>query len=163
MQVKKKYKNLLLFYQLFDKFEDKNELVEVSEQEYQIVNKLINPIQDFIDKYDFDGDGVVTYNDIKFGMYNAVGKLKNDDPKLDKENNMYNGKSLDVNNDGDADISDSVNLTNKYLALIKSFTRNWEDKTETMCNWYIDYYNSHNYAWPTIEEADAHYDEIKNS
>lgn len=61
--------------------------------------------QELLDKYDFDGDGVISSIDIHIPAMAILGDL-NGDPLYNKNNQTYKGKSLDINSDGKTDILD---------------------------------------------------------
>ena len=169
MTIKKKYAQLVNFINLFKKFNDAESSVEVTDAEYNTLLEMLsdfginiggdsdnNPIQEFIDKYDYDDDGVVTSNDYNIPVFITHGIITANDPKYDAVNRTYNGKSVDLNDDGHVDLTDSIIWANKKNEFMQSFSRDWKHASE-MYDWYSNYYTTHNYTWPTIEEADAYY------
>ena len=79
--------------------------------------KRISKIEELIEKlssdcegnnilqYDYDEDGVVSIIDITIIVMAIIGKLDNDE-RYDAENLTFNGKPLDLNNDGNLDVID---------------------------------------------------------
>lgn len=77
-----------------------NELKNLKAAYESVISK-----QELLDKYDFDGDGVISAIDINLPSMAILGYL-NDDPLYNKNNQTYKGKTLDINGDGTADILD---------------------------------------------------------
>ena len=115
----------------------------------------INKIKELVNKCDFDGDGIVSIIDYQIITWIVTGVITSEDPKYDSINKTYNGVSLDINGDGDADIADGVTFTNiiknelnKYFNITISFKYNGLE------NDIKSYYRNHNYTWPTLEQVE---------
>lgn len=160
MQIKKKYRNMLMFASLFDKFNDGNEIVEITENdsEYRALtdfneNNTVDSLQEFVDKYDFDGDGKVSIIDMWIPTWIWTGNIKSTDPKYDAINKTYNGKSLDIDNDNTVDTFDSHKIQSSIkLKMNQYFGGTINFDYQDQLNDIKSYYSNNNYTWPTLEQ-----------
>ena len=161
MKIKNKYAKMLMFTSLFNKFNDSDELVDIDGSTYQKLTELnnepiyIDAFQELIDKYDFDGDGIISVIDINIPGWVWMGNINSSDPKYNVSNKTYNWKSLDINNDNDIDTLDNINLTNLIKSKInKYFASTLEFSYNEQLNDIKLYYRNHNYTWPTLEQVE---------
>lgn len=63
--------------------------------------------QELLDRYDFDCDGIISIIDSYIPVMGILGRLDGD-PLYDENKQTYNGKSLDMNNDGLVNVADTM-------------------------------------------------------
>lgn len=103
---------------------------------------------------DFDNDGLVSQIDYQI-LKNIIASTNLDDVNYDSEGKTYNGKSLDLNNDGSVsatDISSFINIRNSLDDKYKDdYTPNGsleEDKSTDIIN---NYYAEHG-TYPSLDK-----------
>ena len=117
--------------------------------------EITETMQEFVNKYDFDGDNIISIIDIRIAQWAVVGIINSSDPKYNTANKTYNGKSLDLNNDGDFDINDGVKLANLVKTNVKQYIAgtldfDYQEQEDDIRS----YYKNHNYTWPTLEQVE---------
>ena len=128
--------------------------------------KRISKIEELIEKlssdcegnnilqYDYDEDGVVSIIDNTIMVMAITGKLDNDE-RYDAENLTFNGKSLDLNNDGNLDIIDVQTLSylrNEEIAKLDAITSSYDSPGFSVKDYIENYYNT-NGDFPTLEQV----------
>lgn len=97
-----------------------------------------------IELYDFNNDGEITVVEFAILTNAILDALKDDDPNYDKDNKKYNGKSLDINNDGTIDTGDLIEL----IDIISDNGGIESIEFRNKMNSVIDYYDTYG-SWPT--------------
>ena len=97
-----------------------------------------------IELYDFNNDGEITVVEFAILTNAILDALKDDDPNYDKNNKTYNGKSLDINNDGTIDTADLIEL----IDIISDNGGIESIEFRNKMNSVIDYYDTYG-SWPT--------------
>ena len=108
--------------------------------------------KEIIDKYDFDCDGIFSVIDFVVVTLVSLGVINYTDPLYDKNKMTYNGKSLDINEDGKVNITDQVNVINELLQNISSEIN--LVRYENDINWIRNFYTE-NHRLPTLEEVES--------
>lgn len=128
------------------------------------INKLYLLSDEYILSRDFDGDGIVSYIDQKILQDSAFGA--NNSQLYNSTNKTYNGKSLDLNGDGNISNSDSITFLYNVWNYIKEILpvdivcniNPYNDKSGfNPNNWVNSYKNSHNGEYPILDELKAAY------
>ena len=132
--------------------------------------KRISKIEELIEKlssdcegnnilqYDYDEDGVVSIIDITIIVMAIIGKLDNDE-RYDAENLTFNGKPLDLNNDGNLDVIDIqtlVHLRNEEIEKLDAVTSSYDSPGFSVKDYIENYYNT-NGDFPTLEQVKETY------
>ena len=143
-------------------------LQTVKNQETSYENLFVFDKQAFLDKYDFDCDGIVSIIDLNVISLHVLGYLIND-PLYNSENVTYNGKSLDINNDNEADVADAiafVNLIIKDCFNLNSFVDvniKFKQSNSDLAAEIIKQFYSTNHRLPTLEEFNTEYNNQNNN
>ena len=139
-----------------------------------IENLQKSSLEELVNKYDYDLDGIISVIDVAICMkvistYALNMELMSNDPKFNKDNLTYNGKSLDIQKDDSVEISDAVVYINSIQpkSILDKYMDIAYDSFDTNCNLYYNTYNKNandvinkiqkfyddnNYTWPTLEQ-----------
>ena len=144
-----------------------NSLNIAKNKEANYENLFVFDKKAFLDKYDFDCDGIVSIIDLNVISMHILHDLDND-PLYDSENKTYNGKSLDINNDNDTSVADCVNFVNmivKDCFNLNSFVDvriNFKQSNSQLAADIIHGFYQINHRLPTLEEFNTEYDSQNN-
>lgn len=159
MKIQKKYASLLNFINIFNKFKNSDEYVDVTEEQYNVIDTAMNPLKNLVENYDYDGDGIVSLIDASIPMYVSLGVINSNDPKYDEQHKTYNGKSIDVNNDNDIDVSDAgkimLSVKNELNQYVDISGLNNYNNSQSANDFIKSYYINHNYTFPTLQQLEA--------
>ena len=171
MKLKNKYLNIVKFIKVYDQFKNADEEIDVNENsnlyndivdlKTYLDEKNITPqktledcLQELVDKYDYDNDGIISIIDVLIISNSILGTLDNDS-KYDSIMKTYNGKSLDINEDDTVDVADIRSFNIKVFNKLKNYINvKLDDDINNIKDEIVNYYSNHNYTWPTLEQLD---------
>lgn len=117
---------------------------------------------DNILQYDYDGDEKISIIDLTIVSMAALGKLDNDE-RYDAENLTFNGKPLDLNNDGILNVLDVSTLSAKRSNEASKIGATISTYGNFDVSSYIENYYETNGDFPTLEQLQETYNNYINA